>query len=209
MFFLVTGASGVGKTSARLALKRDLEDLDIVGVEFCDVVEIPSEFEPDWRVRSVEKVVQFALEHQRAGRHVMMAGDPVPPGELLAVPSADQLDGIAVCLLHCEPEVQMERLRARREPEELLHRHVAFNDWMLRHASDPTHMPEVITQAGWDAMEWERWMTLEPGDPRWQFVTLDTTERTRDEVATQIADWCRAALLDEPAVPVFRPGWWE
>lgn len=155
MFFLVTGASGVGKSRVRRALERDLRDLGIDGVELSDVAAVPEIPDLAWRQRATEQVVRYALERQRAGRHVLLASDPVAPGELLAAPAADLLDAIAICLLDCEPAAQRARLRARSEPEEMLPRHVAFADWMRRHVSDPTHLPEVIAAGGWPEMRWK------------------------------------------------------
>jgi hypothetical protein len=40
--------------------------------------------------KSTETVVQRALELQGVGRHVLLAGDPVAPGEVIAAPSADK-----------------------------------------------------------------------------------------------------------------------
>jgi hypothetical protein len=76
----------------------------------------------------------------------------VPPGELLAAPSAESLDGIAVCLLHCSPGVRRGRLVARREDPDTLDGHLSFGEWFLRHTSDPTYMPEVIRVEGSMAM---------------------------------------------------------
>ena len=131
MLLLLTGASGVGKSTCR--------------------------------------VVQRALA---GDRDLLLAGDPVAPGELIAAPSADRLDRIAVCLLACDAASQTERLRRRDDPEELLPRHVAFADWMREHMRDPGHMPEVIMSNGWDA--------------------IDTSGRTREAVAADALAWVRA-----------------
>jgi hypothetical protein len=74
------------------------------------------------------------LDAQR--RHLLLAGDPVAPGEVLAAPSATSVD-IAVCLLDVAEDTQRERLRSRGDPEELLPHHVAFAAWMRRHAENP------------------------------------------------------------------------
>ena len=49
-------------------------------------------------------------------RDLLLAGDPVAPGELIAAPSADRLDRIAVCLLDCDAASQTERLAAAANP---------------------------------------------------------------------------------------------
>jgi hypothetical protein len=134
-----------------------------------------------------------------------MAGDPIPAGEALAAPSAAAID-IAVCLLDVDAETQTRRLRRRRSPEAELVHHLAFATWMRRHATDPTHLPEVLTENGWPPMRWERWLGA-PVQDRWAMTVLDTTGRTPDDVARAVARWCEAAV--HGAVPVFRAGWYR
>ena len=184
MLLLVTGASGVGKSTCRIAIEAALGD-ELDCVELRDVVAIPAAPDVAWRQRSVEAVVQRALA---GDRDLLLAGDPVAPGELIAAPSADRLDRIAVCLLDCDAPSQTERLRRRGEPEELLPRHVAFADWMREHVRDPGHMPEVIMDNGWDAMRWER---LAGAD--WSFDVIDTSGRAAADVAADALAWVRAA----------------
>lgn len=184
MLLLLTGASGVGKSTCRIAIAAALGD-ELDCVELRDVVAIPQAPDLEWRQRSVEAVVQRALSQDR---DLLLAGDPVAPGELIAAPSADRLDGVAICLLDCDASSQIERLRRRGEPEELLARHVAFADWMREHARDPGHMPEVVTDNGWDAMRWERW-----ADADWAFDVIDTSRRTPEDVAAAALAWVRAA----------------
>jgi hypothetical protein len=124
----------------------------------------------------------------------MLCGDPVAPGELVAAPSADRLDGIAVCLLDCRPEIQRERLRVRGDPPEAIPHHVAFSEWMRRHVQDPTWRPEVITSRGWDAMRWERWVARRPGDPGWRLDVIDTSELSVERVAAELLAWARNVL---------------
>ena len=183
MLLLLTGASGVGKSTCRVAIETALGD-ELDCVEFRDVVELPAAPNVAWRQRSVEAVVQRALA---GDRDLLLAGDPVAPGELIAAPSADRLDRIAVCLLDCDAASQTERLRRRGDPEELLPRHVAFADWMREHVRDPGHMPEAIMSNGWDAMRWER---LAGAD--WSFDVIDTSGRAPADVAADALAWVRA-----------------
>jgi len=182
VLLLLTGASGVGKSTCRIAVEAELGD-ELDCVELRDVVAIPAAPDVAWRQRSVEAVVQRALA---GDRDLLLAGDPVAPGELIAAPSADRLDRIAVCLLDCDAASQTERLRRRGEPEELLPRHVAFADWMREHVRDPGHMPEVIMSNGWDAMRWER---LAGAD--WSFDVIDTSGRVPADVAADALAWVR------------------
>jgi hypothetical protein len=164
VLLLITGASGVGKSSVRGAIAAELEP-GVRCVELRDVVPIPAFPDLAWRQRSTEQAARLALELQGEGRHLLLCGDPVAPGEVLAVPSAERLETIAACLLDCRPEVQRARLLARGDPPATLPDHLAFADWMRRHAEDPAHMPEVLTAAGWERMRWERWLGWERGEP--------------------------------------------
>ena len=85
MFFLVTGASGAGKSTVRRAIAPALEGrVDCVEL---GTLGITPEWSLEWRQRTVEHVVQVALEAARHGRHFLLCGDPVPPGEVVAAPS--------------------------------------------------------------------------------------------------------------------------
>jgi hypothetical protein len=198
VFLLITGASGVGKSSVRTAIAAELEP-EVVSVELGGVVPIPAWPTKAWRQESTEAVVRLALELQADGRHLLLAGDPVAVGEVLAAPSADRLDGIRACLLDADPESQEARLRGRGDPEALLPDHVAFAAWMRGHAEDPSHVPEVLTADGWEEMRWERWLGRGRDDPDWNVARIDTSGLRQDEVAGAVLDWARASLRGETA----------
>ncbi|MGH2940153.1 MAG: hypothetical protein ACRDPE_18750 [Solirubrobacterales bacterium] len=196
MLLLVTGASGVGKSTVRRLLADELPSA-VRAVELAQVVEIPARYDRGWRHRAVEQVVQAALAEQEVGRHLLLAGDPVPPGEVLAAPSAEKLDGFAACLLDCAPAEQERRLRARDDPPELLQHHVAFAEWMRGHVRDPAHRLEVIAD-GSAEMRWERLPST------WEVAEIDTTDLTAEDVAAEVLTWCRDSLglEGEPAPDV-------
>lgn len=73
------------------------------------------------------------MELQAERRHLLLCGDPVAAGEVLAAPSAAELDGVAVCLLDLSPEAQTSRLAGRGDDPTLLADHHAFADWMRGH----------------------------------------------------------------------------
>jgi hypothetical protein len=152
MFFLVTGASGVGKTTVRKLIEPELGG-EVVACELGSLGITP-EWALRWRHQAVEKVVQLAVKEQESGKHFLLCGDPVPPGELYAAPSAVKLDGIEVCLLDISAEKQRERLASRGDPTDLIPAHLAFADWMRRHVQDHRYRPEVIIngRVGGDAL---------------------------------------------------------
>jgi hypothetical protein len=186
MLLLVTGASGVGKSTVRRLLTDELAPA-VRAVELTQVVEIPTCYDIVWRQRSVEQVVKAALVEQEAGRHLLLAGDPVAPGEVLAAPSADRLEGFAACLLDCAPVEQERRLRARGDPPELMPDHLAFTEWMRGHARDPGYRLEVIAR-GWAEMRWDRLPST------WEIAEIDTTNLSPAGVAAEVLAWCRGAL---------------
>lgn len=198
MFLLVTGASGAGKSTVRRLIAGKL-GAEVECVELVDVVRVPPVPTIAWRQQATEAVVQRALELQARGRHLLLAGDPVAAGEVLAAPSADQLDGVAACLLDVDAETQAARLLARGDDPALLGHHVAFAAWMRGHASDSRHMPHVLQTNGWEAMRWERW--IEGCDEQnWGMHVLDTSSLTSEEVAAELLAWCRRALAGHAQV---------
>jgi hypothetical protein len=57
----------------------------------------------------------------------LLAGDPVAAGEVVAAPSADKLDAIAVCLLDVSAETQAARLARRGDdPQLFVHHHAVL-----------------------------------------------------------------------------------
>ncbi len=192
MLLSLTGASGAGKSTA-LALLQDMEWAQPVTCMEFDSIGVPPDADTGWRHSAIETWVRHALDEQSAGRHLLLCGQ-VPLGELLAAPSADQLDGVAACVLHCSPEVRETRLRRRGEPEETLVHHVRFGEWFLRHSQDPTHAPEVIRVDSGVPMRWERWESWKPGDSRWAPRVVQTDGLTPAEVALQVKDWADDVL---------------
>ena len=202
MLLLVTGASGVGKSSARVHAMQ-LLDATFEGVELWDLGPIPAVPTVRWRQQQVEVAVRRALDLAAEGRHLLLAGDPIPAGEVLAGPSADGID-VAVCLLDADPPSHNECLDARQDPPELRHLHLGFADWMRKHAVDPSYVPEAVTHDAWESMRWDRWVGRQPG-PEWAMTVVDTSAISPDELGRTVAEWCRLAVRGE--IPVFRAGW--
>lgn len=202
MLLLITGASGVGKTTVRTLVAPELSPT-VECVELLHLSERPLAMTRIWRQQTAEAAVRRAVELQASGRHLLLAGDPVPAVELVAAPSAAELDAIAVCLLDASAEAQAERLTARGDPPELLPHHQAFAEWMRNQTSDPLHMTHVVSDAGWEEMRWQRLKQLASN---WGMHTIDTTKMNTTEVADAVLDWCRHALNgDAPALRVTDP----
>ena len=180
MLLLITGASGVGKSTTRFAIANELDDVE--SIELWHLGPIPAIPTVAWRQELVEQVVQRAIALDTEGRHLLFAGDPVAAGEALAAPSSDRVD-IAVCLLHANEEAQTTRLRAAGHSDGLLFNNLGYANWMRHHATDPSFVHEALTNNSWPAMRCERWSGLENGDPRWAMTVIDTSNLAKEEVA--------------------------
>ena len=154
MLLLVTGASGVGKSSARVHATK-LLDSTFEAVELWHLGPIPAAPTVRWRQQQVEVAVRRAIDLAKGGRHLLLAGDPIPAGEVLAAPSAGEVD-VAVCLLDADAESQSARLDARQDPPALRHLHPSFAEWMRAYAVDSSYVPEAVTNDSWDQMCWDR-----------------------------------------------------
>lgn len=188
MMFLVSGASGTGKSTVGALLAAALSS-DFACIELEDVLPSPPDPDKAYRQEAARQAVILAVELQAEGRHLVLASDPVAAGELLAVPEAEGLDGIAVCVLDADEQTQRERLRVRAETDEALGHHVAFARWMRAHAQDPQHMQHVLLDGGVESMRWERWTHLLTGDPSWAMRTLDTTDLGAVAVGSAVLTW--------------------
>jgi hypothetical protein len=199
VLLLITGASGVGKSTVRAVIAPELSP-EVECVELLHLTPLPTAMTRVRRQQTAEVAVRRAVELQSSGRHLLLAGDPIPAAEVVAAPSAPRLDAIAVCLLDATPEAQAERLATRGDPAELLVHHQAFAEWMRRQASDPLYMTHVVCDAGWEQMRWDR---LEHLAADWGMHTIDTTHMTKRDVADAVLEWCRSALAgDAPALRV-------
>jgi hypothetical protein len=92
----------------------------------------------------LEEWIGLALEAQQAGRDFLLASHS-PLGELLACPSAPDLDGIAACLLDCVDTSRVTRMRER--------------------GINPKWPP---TQ---HALNWASWHRMHAWDPQWSTET--------------------------------------
>ena len=191
VFFLVFGSSGAGKTSALVALRSQRPEL---AVHDFDEIGVPSDVDIGWRHQANERWVHRALDYQAAGVDMVLAGQ-TPLGELLAAPSAAQLEAISACLLDCDDETRVTRLRER--GEEWLERapgdlqdFVHWAEWMRRHAADPAWRQDVIRAGDAAAdMRWERWTDWRRGDPRWRVRVIDTSRASVERVAAELSAW--------------------
>jgi len=194
MLLLITGASGMGKTTVRKIVAAQFAD-QLESAELAEVAG-PPEWSLRWRHQAVEKAVQRAVKVQRDGKHFLLCGDPVPPAEVYAAPSADQLESIAVCLLDASEDSQRLRLMDRGDAPSLIPHHIAFAGWMREHISNPRHRLDVVKQGGWEEMQWDRWIAATDQQKAWKSHRIDTTGLEPMAVGKLAATWIRQQISE-------------
>ncbi|MFJ3205575.1 hypothetical protein [Streptomyces sp. NPDC086989] len=188
MLFKLTGSSCSGKTTLANAVGERLEK---AVVHDFDELGVPEGADRQWRNRMTEMWVRRALEYQDRGLDLLLTGQS-PLGEVLAVPSAPLLDGIAVCLVDVSDEIRRRRLSHRdpgRWDPPAVDAFLGWADWHRKHARDPRYRPDVVTADSWPAMTWRRWTDWTADDRRWSTHLIDTTDQPITDSAAQIAQW--------------------
>jgi hypothetical protein len=191
MLFLLFGSSGAGKTVTLAALRGRVPAL---AVHDHDEIGVPTGADTAWRQEANEEWVGRALAYQEEGVDLLLAAQ-TPLGELLAAPSAPRLNAISACLLDCDDDVRLARLRARGQAwaDSAGVDLDVFNDWAVwlrHHAADPSWHPNALTWADPDRHQhWGRWDTWKAGDPRWQVRVIDTSHDSVAGVAENIVSW--------------------
>jgi hypothetical protein len=135
--------------------------------------------------------VRRALEFQDRGLDLLLTGNS-PLGEVLAAPSAPQLNGIAVCLIDVADQERRDRLAVRdkgRWDHAAIDAFCGWAAWHRGHARDPRYRPEVIISGSWPEMAWHRWTGWTAEDPRWHTHVIDTSGRPLAASVDQAERW--------------------
>lgn len=207
MLYLLSGAVASGKTTIGRAVCDRLE-----GVEYLEEgTRIASD--GDGRLRNLEFFIEDALQMEAEGIDAVF-GSQAPLGELLASPRAIELEGIAACLLDAHDAVRIERWRQRTiqrghqadEPPGM--DHFCWAAFHRLHAHDPRYEQRVLLTRDHPASEWDRWKDWEPGDPRWNVLTNDSSAQVVDETVEVVAEWIASVRVG--GAPLQRQQrWWE
>lgn len=166
--FVVTGASGAGKSTVALALPEHLPEY--VPLEM-DVLWRPEFNRPDDDYRDFHETwLRVAKNVGQSGRPVVLCGTAVP-GQLERCAEARYFVAIHYLALVCDDEVLARRLLARpawrqSSDDAFVERTLAFNNWLKAHAD----------QGGGETS---------------QMSLLDTTNLDPSETAACVATWIR------------------
>ena len=206
MLFVLTGSSCSGKSTAA----RHCGRIERLAVHDFDEVGVPSTADVAWRQAALEEWLGRVLAEQARGVDVLLTCQS-PLGEVLAVPSATELDGIAVALLEVDDRTRWIRLE-RRDPGkwdvEAKRAFIGWARWHRAHAEDPQAAPEVIVDGSNPGMAWERWASWTREDPRWQTELIDTTDVHVTRTAGDVRNWiARSRGLHEQGALPLGQGW--
>lgn len=166
--FVITGASGAGKSSACLALAAKTKDFVVMDSDIL----WRSEFDqPDTDYRNYrEMCLRVCKNISQAGKPVVLCGASLPEQFEQCV-ERRYFSEIHYLALVCSDEALESRLRSRpawrnSSDEEYIKTHVAFNRWLkenARHTEPPTSL-------------------------------VDTSEITVDESVERVEEWLRDCL---------------
>lgn len=155
--FIITGASGVGKTTVIQELRGQLPDMDIF-----DLDSIHTFVGSDWsNVRNIW--LRIARNIAESGRVSIICGTMMP-SDVEECEDYHFFKSINYLNLHCNDETRESRLRARNWSEDMIGEHKSFAKWLLENANtayDPP-MPTVDTshtevyQVAQQISEWVR-----------------------------------------------------
>lgn len=109
MLFVLTGSAGSGKSTALRELSGRRDDLAVFDF---DDLRPPADATQSWWQRQIDDRVTWAVAEQAHGKDTVLAGW-LTVGEVLAVPSAARLEGVAACLLDCSDDVRLARIERR------------------------------------------------------------------------------------------------
>lgn len=180
--YIVSGASGSGKTSIIPDLKKQLGnsfslyDFDDIGV--------PKTPDKKWRQKSTELWLQKILQQ---GNEACLLGQVVL-GEILSCPSAKYMDRVKFCLLDVFDYERILRLKQRNTHGVDQHM-LNWAAWLRMHLFDPQWMQQVIKDECWDGLDFTRWDQLDNWNNFADVRLLDTTNVPIINVAENVAQW--------------------
>ncbi|MEN8237206.1 MAG: hypothetical protein ABFQ95_06675 [Pseudomonadota bacterium] len=186
MLYFITGASGSGKTACIQDLKQALPKAAIYDF---DDIGVPKDADTVWRQQATEQWLQRYLKERENVDHFCICGGAVL-GEILACPSATQLDNINVCFLDVSDLERIRRLQSRGMGgvnQDMLN----WASWLRVHHADPQWQQHVIQHNAWSGLDFSRWDNLDSWKSLAKVTTLDTTDMSIVQVVMGLVDWIK------------------
>ncbi|MFD2614895.1 AAA family ATPase [Paenibacillus gansuensis] len=135
--FIVTGASGVGKTTVIKNLRGLLPEVDIFEIDA-----IHEFVGDDWnRIQNIW--LRVARNIAESGRISIICGTMMP-WDAEKCEDYQYFKNVYFLNLHCDDETRELRLRARNWSENMIHEHKSFANWLLENA-DKAYTPPMPT----------------------------------------------------------------
>lgn len=135
--FVITGASGTGKTTVASHVRELLPEFDVFDMDIINNV--------DWQIAK-ENWLRVAYSISLSGRSTVLCGTMVPEN-IASSQYIEQFDRIHYVNLHCDDATREMRLQARGWDQNAIEDHRNFANWLLQNtdkAFDPA-MPTVDT----------------------------------------------------------------
>lgn len=181
-FYFITGASGSGKTAIIPLLKEFLGN-NIAIYDFDDIG-VPESADKKWRQEATETWLKKLLGDNKSA---CLLGQMVL-GEILACPSACQIDKINFCLLDVNDFERIQRLKKRNSygiDQNMLN----WSSWLRMHTQDPQWMQHVLKENYWTGLVFDAWDKFTSWDSKANVKIIDTTDLDLNAVAIKVTNW--------------------
>jgi broad-specificity NMP kinase len=154
--FIVTGASGVGKTTVMKELRRIMPDFDVFGTDMFPKTTAKIDYQDKKNI-----LLRFAYAVLQSRRGTIICGTFMP-WEVEKCDDFNKFSEVCFINLHCDDTTRNNRLRNRQGntwTDEMLKNHEEFAQWLLDNAETAYNPP---------------------------MPTIDTTSNSPSQVADQI-----------------------
>jgi gluconate kinase len=171
--FIVTGASGVGKTTVMQELRKNLPDFVVFSTDLDNFGSTGAKLEYQDRFNLL---LHFASAAAKSGRGTIICGTFMP-WDAEKCDTYDCFSALYFINLHCDNATRNNRLRNREDKEmwtdDMLKQHEQFAQWLLQNAETAYKppMPTIDTTSTPPALVAEQIKT---------YIMLKWNERNRD-----------------------------
>lgn len=135
--FIITGASGTGKTTVTPLLRKLMPEIDVFDMDIIQNV--------DWQVAK-HNWLRIAYSISLSCRCTILCGT-MTPENLETCDHKEHFSHICYLNLHCDDQTRNSRLKARNWDDDLIYEHLNFAKWLINNAEiafDPP-MPTIDT----------------------------------------------------------------